>query len=60
MEYGNISNCLESVYQLQGGGGYKTGGGSSEVLLYKKGERERFVILKGGHKRFWGSLNTGA
>ena len=49
----------------RGGGvsGYKTGGGggASEVLLYtKKGEGVVLNILKGRHKTFWGSFNTGA
>ena len=29
------------------GGGYKTGGGGAEKVL---------AILKGGHKKFWGSF----
>ena len=44
--------------------GYKTGGGggASEVLLYtkKKGKGVVLNILKGRHKTFWGSFNTGA
>ena len=47
-----------------GRGGYKTGGGASEVLpLQKEGDRESFSHPEAGggaHNMFWGSFNTGA
>ena len=44
-----------------GEGGYKTEGGSREVLTLWKGGggRKTFTVLamlKGGHKKFWGSF----
>ena len=43
------------------GGGYKTGGGGGacEVLPQRKGGAEKVLaMLKGRHKRFWGSFYT--
>ena len=37
------------------------GGGASEVLPLQKDRAERVLaILKGDHKKLWGSFNTGA
>ena len=39
------------------GGGYKTRCGACEVLPLRKGGAEKVLaILKGGHKKFWGSF----
>ena len=36
------------------------GGGRKVVYLYKKGGAENcLAMLKGGHNKFWGSLNIG-
>ena len=56
---------LGSGHQLRGGEGATTlegeGGGASEVLpLQKGGTGKVLAIPKVGHKRFWGSFNTGA
>ena len=38
-------------------GGYKTGGRACEVLPLRKGGTEKVLaMLKGGHKKFWGSF----
>ena len=39
-----------------GRGGYIKGGGASEVLPLRKRGAERLAMLKGGHKKFWGSF----
>ena len=40
------------------GGGYKTGGGGHvKFYPYEKGGAEKVLaMLKGGHKKFWGSF----
>ena len=39
------------------GGGYKTGGGARKVLpLRKSGVENILAMLKGTHKKFWGSF----
>ena len=40
------------------GGGYKTGGwGHMKFYPYEKGGAEKVLaMLKGGHKKFWGSF----
>ena len=44
---------------ITGRGGYKTGGGAREVLpLRKRGAEKVLAMLKGGHKKFWGSFYT--
>ena len=43
---------------ITGRGGYKTGGGGArEVLpLWKGGAEKGSAMLKGGHKKIWGSF----
>ena len=44
---------------ITGRGGYKTGGGGGHVKFYpyEKGGAEKVLsMLKGGHKKFWGSF----
>ena len=44
---------------ITGRGGYTTGGGAREVLpLRKRGPQKvlAMLIMKGGHKMFWGSF----
>ena len=44
---------------ITGRGGYKTGGGGGarEVLPLRKGGMDKVLaILKGGHKKLWGSF----
>ena len=39
------------------GGAYKTGGGGQvKFYPYEKGDRKMFAMLKGAHKKFWGSF----
>ena len=43
---------------IPGKGGYKTGGGACEVLPRRKGGSEKgLAMLKGKHKKFWGSFS---
>ena len=40
-----------------GRGGYKTGVGACEVLHLRKGGAEKVLaMLRGGHKKLWGSF----
>ena len=51
--------CIRDWSLITGrGGGYKTGGGGAcEVLPLRKGGVEKVLaMLKGGHKKFWGSF----
>ena len=55
------SHRLQCYYRdwslITGRGGYKTGGGAREVFPYEKGGAEKVLaMLKGGHKKFWGSF----
>ena len=55
--WGSFSIWLGTGYQLRGGGDYKIGGGAHEVLPQRKrGAEKVLAMLKGGHKRFWGSF----
>ena len=47
-----------SLITGRGGGGYKTGGGGHvKFYPYEKGGAGKVLaILKGGHKKFWGSF----
>ena len=52
------NNCKGLVTNY-GEGGYKTGGGAREVLPLRKGgggSEKVSAMLKGGHKKFWGSF----
>ena len=47
------------TYYGEGGGGYKWQGGAREVLpLRKWGAEKVLAMVKGGHKKFWGSFYT--
>ena len=52
---------LVTNYGERGGGGYITGGGTCEVLPLQKrggGSEKVLAMLKGGTKKFRGSLNA--
>ena len=41
---------------ITGRGGYKTGGGGGHMKFYPYEKGGGGAILKGGHKKFWGSF----
>ena len=54
-----ISLCLVRDWSLITGRGLQNGrgGGACEFYPYKKGGAEKVLaMLKGGHKKFWGSF----
>ena len=53
--------CFKGLVSNYRRGSYKTGQRACEVLpLRKGGAKKVLVMLKGGHKKFWGRLYTGA
>ena len=47
------------VTNYEEGGATKREGGAREVLPLRKGGADFFLaMLKGGHKKFWGSFST--
>ena len=68
MDPGNCQRGMIREWSLiTGRGCYKTGGGGQvKFYRYKKGAvtamllRQVTAMLKGGHKKCWGSFNTGA
>ena len=52
------SDKYTGLVTIYGEGGYKTGGGGAcEVFPLRKGRLTKVLaMLKGGHKKFWGSF----